>query len=137
MHRVTIIALCLGFALLAGCEPEANFVQKGEASFYSSKLEGRPTASGEPYDAKKLTAAHRHLPLGTTATVIHNDTGRSVTVRINDRGPFAKKRIIDLSLAAWRALGVPEASGITQVTVKATLDPEKAEALRSQAPGVR
>jgi rare lipoprotein A len=74
----------------------------GIASVYSD----RQTASGETMDPGALTAAHRTLPFGTEVTVINHDNGRSVVVRINDRGPFVRGRVIDLSPAAARALGV-------------------------------
>ncbi|MGE3681766.1 MAG: septal ring lytic transglycosylase RlpA family protein [Bdellovibrionales bacterium] len=72
----------------------------GVASWYSNRLHGRRTASGEPYDKNKMTAAHRSLPFGTRVRVRNTATGSSVLVRINDRGPFVRGRIIDLSYAA-------------------------------------
>ena len=79
-------------------------VREGMASFYGPGFEGRATASGERFDPADLTAAHRTLPFGTRVRVTNLDNGRSVVVRINDRGPYAKGRILDLSLAAARAL---------------------------------
>jgi rare lipoprotein A len=80
-------------------------VLRGEASFYANSLRGRPTASGEPYDPGKLTAANRTLPLGTRLRVTRLDTGKSVVVRVNDRGPFGhRSRILDLSRAAAQQL---------------------------------
>nr|WP_321910998.1 septal ring lytic transglycosylase RlpA family protein [Paraburkholderia sp. J11-2] len=84
-------------------------LQSGEASWYASKFQGRRTASGERYNGGALTAAHRTLPLGTWVRVTSLATGRSVVVRINDRGPFIAGRIIDLSWAAAKALGLPYA----------------------------
>lgn len=78
----------------------------GEASYYASGFEGRSTASGEPYRARELTAAHRSLPFGTRVKVTNLANGRSVTVRINDRGPFHRRRVIDLSRAAAERLGM-------------------------------
>ncbi len=78
---------------------------EGIASWYGPELQGRQTASGERFDMEALTAAHRSLPFGTRVTVTNLDNGRSVTVRINDRGPFIKGRIIDLSRRAARRLG--------------------------------
>lgn len=128
--------------VLAGCgetsneaKTEANFVQRGEASFYSDKLEGRPTASGEKFSQSKITAAHRHLPLGTIATVTHNETGQSIKVRINDRGPFAKGRIIDLSARARDELGFDKDRGVIQVTVKAQLTPDAASKINQKLKG--
>ncbi|MCA1768392.1 MAG: septal ring lytic transglycosylase RlpA family protein [Halomonas sp.] len=80
--------------------------QKGIASFYHDKFHGRTTASGEPFDQNQLTAAHPKLPFGTEVVVTRPDTGREVTVVINDRGPFVKGRIIDLSKRAARELGI-------------------------------
>lgn len=78
----------------------------GQASFYAKRFHGRRTASGEPHDALALTAAHRSLPFGTWVRVQSLLTGRTVNVRINDRGPFTRGRIIDLSRAAADALGM-------------------------------
>ena len=73
---------------------------RGVASWYGSDFQGSPTASGEPFNMNALTAAHRTLPLGSYARVKNLDNGRSVVVRINDRGPHARRRTIDLSYAA-------------------------------------
>lgn len=81
-------------------------VAEGVASWYGASLRGCRTASGEPFNPDALTAAHRTLPLGTRVKVTHRATGRRVVVRINDRGPFHRGRIIDLSRAAARALGI-------------------------------
>jgi rare lipoprotein A len=77
-----------------------NFVERGIASWYGSKFHGRRTSSGEPYDMYAMTAAHRRLPLPTYVEVTNLDNGRKVIVRVNDRGPFKKNRVIDLSYAA-------------------------------------
>jgi peptidoglycan lytic transglycosylase len=77
----------------------------GTASWYGKAHHGQPTASGEAYDMHALTAAHRSLPLGTRVLVTNVQNDRSVEVRINDRGPFSRGRILDLSYAAARALG--------------------------------
>lgn len=91
------------------CHMRHEIVQSGEASWYAEKFEGRLTASGERFDAGALTAAHRTLPLGSHVRVRSLATGKSVVVRINDRGPYVKKRIIDLSYAAAKALGLTDA----------------------------
>jgi len=80
--------------------PLAPLGYRGQASWYGSGFQGSPTASGEPFDMNALTAAHRTLPLGSYARVKNLDNGRSVVVRINDRGPHARRRTIDLSYAA-------------------------------------
>jgi rare lipoprotein A len=78
----------------------------GEASYYARMLEGRPTASGEVYRGRALTAAHRSLPFGTRLRVTNLANGRSVEVRVNDRGPFHRRRILDLSRSAAERLGM-------------------------------
>ena len=95
-------ALILGLAFLA---PPA-YHQVGIASWYGPGFHGKTTANGEPYDMYAFTAAHKTLPFGTVVRVVDLDTGRSVVVRINDRGPFVPGRIIDLSYAAAEALGI-------------------------------
>ncbi len=90
----------------------------GEASYYSDALTGRKTASGEPYDPKRYTAAHRSLPFGTVLRVRRKDTGHVVYVRVNDRGPFGKRRrILDLSKAAAEHLGMLR-RGIADVRIE-------------------
>lgn len=104
-----------------GATPGAT--QAGTASYYADSLAGHPTASGEPYDPRELTAAHRSLPFGTRVEVARED-GRSVVVRINDRGPFGKKkRIVDLSRAAARAIGL-DREGIATVTLRVVSVPD-------------
>jgi rare lipoprotein A len=85
--------------------PEPRALQTGKASWYGDAHHGRKTASGETFDMNALTAAHRTLPLGTRVLVTNLANGRSIEVRIDDRGPVASDRIIDLSFAAARALG--------------------------------
>lgn len=83
-----------------------GYTERGIASWYGPGFHGNKTANGERYDMRQRTAAHRTLPLGSVAQVRSLSNGRTVTVRINDRGPFAKGRIIDLSEAAAQALGM-------------------------------
>lgn len=78
----------------------------GKASYYAHKYNGRQTASGETYDMYAMTAAHRDLPFGTPIRVTNLQNGRSVVVRVNDRGPFKPGRIVDVSLAAAEQLGL-------------------------------
>jgi rare lipoprotein A len=78
--------------------------QTGRASWYGKQFHGRSTASGEPYDMFQFTAAHRQLPLGTWVRVTSLHNGRSITVRINDRGPYVGNRVIDLSYGAAQML---------------------------------
>ena len=81
-------------------------IQSGMASWYGPNFHGRTTANGERYDQHGLTAAHKELPFGTILEVVNLDNGRRVTVRINDRGPFVGRRIIDLSRGAADAIGM-------------------------------
>lgn len=80
--------------------------QSGTASFYGKRFHGRTTANGEAFDMNKMTAAHRTLPFGTIVKVTRPDNGRFIFVRINDRGPFYRNRIIDLSRKAAEKLGI-------------------------------
>jgi len=90
--------------------------ETGVASVYGDRLQGRATASGEPYDRDMLTAAHRTLPLGSRARVTNLKNNRSVIVRINDRGPRTAGRILDLSRSAAERLGVR--TGVVRVRVE-------------------
>ncbi len=92
-------------------------VQRGKASWYGRRFQGRKTASGERFDRRKLTAAHRKLRFGTRVRVTNLDNGKSVVVRINDRGPFGRGRIIDVSEAAARRLDMIRA-GVVRVKVE-------------------
>ncbi len=97
------------FIILSGCRARVDYfpegsVQTGVASWYGEEFHGKSTSSHEIYDMNDLTAAHNTLPLGTYVMVTNLDNGKSVTVRINDRGPFVKNRVIDLSYAAARAI---------------------------------
>lgn len=104
------IALAVGsLAALSACAttpPKAGrpAPEVGIASYYAKALHGRSTANGERYDMQALTAAHPRLPFGSRVRVTNLDNGRSVVVRINDRGPYVEKRVIDLSYAAAREL---------------------------------
>lgn len=91
--------------------------QSGKASYYSKKFSGRKTASGERLHKDSLTCAHRSYPFGTLLKVTNITNGQQVVVRVNDRGPFRKGRIIDLSWGAAKALGMI-AQGIAPVTVE-------------------
>ncbi len=102
-----------------GSPPVASefYTERGVASWYGEDFHEKPTATGEVYDMYALTAAHRTLPLGTWVEVIDLDTQRAVEVRINDRGPFVKNRIIDLSYGAALALGIVE-QGTAHVEIR-------------------
>ena len=86
--------------------PNAVFFQRGTASWYGPRFHGKATASGERFNTYTLTAAHRTLPFGTRVRITNLANGRSVIVRINDRGPFTRGRIIDISQAAAREIGM-------------------------------
>ena len=87
---------------------DVGIKERGIASWYGGGFNGQPTASGEIYDMEALTGAHRTLPLGTVLKVTNAENGRQVQVRINDRGPYVNGRIVDLSYAAARRLGMIE-----------------------------
>ncbi|MCB5174995.1 septal ring lytic transglycosylase RlpA family protein [Microvirga lenta] len=89
-------------------------VQSGKASWYGPGFHGKRTASGETFNTHAMTAAHRTLPFGTKVRVVNKKTGKSVVVRINDRGPYAHGRVIDLSRASAQAIGI---SGVGSVEV--------------------
>jgi rare lipoprotein A len=95
---------------------EGREIERGMASWYGEPFHGRRTASGETFNMNELTAAHKTLPFGTRVRVRHATTGKEVTVRINDRGPFAKGRVIDLSRAAAAAIGLIQ-TGVGPVVV--------------------
>ena len=109
-------------SLLPSCSrgtvpPTIPHVQFGMASWYGSAFHGQPTASGEVYDMFQLTAAHESAPFGTVAIVTNLATDRTVHVRITDRGPFAGARVLDLSYAAARRIGMVE-SGVARVRIE-------------------
>jgi rare lipoprotein A len=127
MSRLLAVALLAGLGALGGCAGaprggggKPTWSELGLASWYGADFHGRRTANGERYNMYAMTAAHKTLPLGTPVTVTRRDTGRSIRVRVNDRGPFVAGRIIDLSYAAARALGSAEA-GVVPVLVEADL----------------
>ena len=103
---------------------ESAIEQTGEASSYGQGFQGKTTASGEKFDKTNLTAAHPSLPLGTKAKVTNLDNGKSVEVRINDRGPYAKGRDIDVSQSAAKKLDIGK-TGIAPVKIEAKLSPSE------------
>jgi rare lipoprotein A len=110
MKILVVSALALSL-LLCGCAGsraarKPGACERGQASWYGGQFHGRETASGETYDKEALTAAHPRLPFGTVVCVTNLKNGWTVNVRINDRGPHAKGRIIDVSEAAARQLGM-------------------------------
>ena len=136
LHR---FCLPLSFVLIAGCfgpyqkipSSDKAQAQRGIASWYGPSFHGKPSASGEPYNMWALTAAHRTLPFGTWVQVKKVATGKTVTVKINDRGPFIKGRIIDLSYAAARKLRMI-GEGTAEVTLTILKSPQAS--IASQKP---
>lgn len=107
-------------------ESGQGYQEQGVASWYGTKFHGRRTSSGEPYDMYAMTAAHKSLPLPTYVRVRNLRNGRSIVVKVNDRGPFHDNRIIDLSYAAATKLGIlGTGTGLVEVTA---LDPRQATA---------
>lgn len=102
-------------------QPTWSQFQSGLASYYHARFDGRRTASGQRYRHTELTAAHRTLPFGTQVLVTNRDNGKQVLVTINDRGPFVKKRVIDLSGAAAEILGMKH-KGLVQVEIARRTD---------------
>ncbi|MEX0608657.1 MAG: septal ring lytic transglycosylase RlpA family protein [Balneolaceae bacterium] len=114
IHRnVTVFLLLVFSGLTASCQVvgdndirDGEFIEFGIASWYGDDFHGKPTASGETYDMEEMTAAHKTLPFNSVVRVKNRDNGKSVIVRINDRGPFVEGRVIDLSQKAAREIGI-------------------------------
>ncbi|MFN3597447.1 MAG: septal ring lytic transglycosylase RlpA family protein [Rubricoccaceae bacterium] len=104
-------------------------LHRGTASFYARSLHGRRTANGERYDHQALTAAHRTLPFGTMLRVTNERNGRSVVVRVNDRGPFHRSRVLDVSGAAAQQLGMTR-SGTARITFEVVEEPRAVRRVR-------
>lgn len=98
--------------------PSPAFPSSGLASWYGPGFHGKQTASGEFFNQEEYTAAHRRMPMGTEVFVTNLRTGRTVLVRINDRGPFVKGRVIDLSHAAARAIGLEGVEPVRMVVLE-------------------
>lgn len=163
--RFLALALLFPFFLFYGCGTAPSprhipssgypvgYVERGVASWYGPGFHGRKTANGETYDMHQLTAAHRTLPLGSVVQVRSLTNGRTVTVRVNDRGPFARNRILDLSQAGAQALdmvgrgtdqveirvvayqGRPGAMGYLRVQVASFAEQVNAQALANRLRG--
>ncbi len=114
---------------LAKTAPERPAQQRGAASYYSDRLVGRKTATGEKFSQTKYTAASRDLPLGARVTVTNHENGKSVEVTVNDRGPYVDGRVIDLSKTAARKIGIA-GHGIAAVTVEARPSSQNTAELR-------
>ena len=121
MKKTLITAALLTVLLPVGSDTLARdgsaHTQKGIASYYHDSFQGRKTASGQRYSKHRFSAAHRTLPIGTKVQVTDTKTGRSIVVKVNDRGPFARGRIIDLSREAATELGIVK-KGVAKVELK-------------------
>ena len=102
--KYILLLLILSLLVPLSSSSSENYPQYGNASWYGGKFHGRKTASGERFNKHEFTAAHRKLPFGTIVRVTNMRNGKEVYVRINDRGPFVKGRVLDLSLASAEAL---------------------------------
>ena len=114
LYIISVVAVVGAIVLWQTVGP---YYEVGIASWYGPGFQGNRTANGEIYDMNGISAAHKTLPFGTIVRVIDLETGRSVVVRINDRGPFIEGRIIDLSKGAAEKLGIVE-RGITRVGLR-------------------
>jgi rare lipoprotein A len=125
MANINRLILVLLLACIIGCSsvplkspPKwTGYKESGKASFYAMKYQFRKTASGERFNQYSKTAAHKKLPFGTKVKVTNVKNGKSVVVKINDRGPFVKGRIIDLSRSAFSSIG-NTASGVISVRIE-------------------
>ncbi|WPL18525.1 RlpA-like protein precursor [Thiorhodovibrio winogradskyi] len=114
---VGFVMLIMALPGMAAVKAAPGMVQSGIASFYHDSLHGNKTASGQVYDKNRVSAAHKSLPLGTKVKVTDLETGRSIVVKINDRGPFVRGRVIDLSRRAAAKLDMIT-RGVTRVEVE-------------------
>jgi len=126
MKYLLLLSFCFlflqGKAKQSGPSNEPDSVSKTVlATYYHRKFEGRRTTSGAKYRAKKFTAAHRTLPFGTMIKVTNPDNGKSVMVKVNDRGPFSKRLAIDLSESAAKEIGIYR-KGIAKVNLSYSLE---------------
>lgn len=122
LHKKHIGILILGILLFSSCSK--SIVQTGKASYYADKFIGRKTANGETFAKYKKTAASKTLPFGTQVRVTNLTNGKSVKVRINDRGPFVAGRDIDLSWLAAKRIGMLD-QGVAPVELKYKLPKKK------------
>jgi rare lipoprotein A len=123
MKEIWVVGIFV-LMMLSGIILQPGYDQIGIASWYGPGFHGNLTSNGETYDMHEMTAAHKTLPFNTLVRVIDLDTGDSIIVRINDRGPFIRGRIIDLSLAAAQKLGSDQ-KGIANVGLRIVESPEE------------
>jgi rare lipoprotein A len=114
---ISRLIIFLAAIAITSCSGSKKFTETGKASYYSNKFQGRKMANGDPYRKGKLTAAHKTLPFGTKVKVTNQQNGKTVKVKITDRGPHTRNRIVDLSLAAANRLDMVDA-GTAPVKLK-------------------
>ena len=135
------VALFAGSTLSCAAEPPAGdgdrhhqserlAQQQGKASFYDDSFQGKKTATGERFSQEKMTAASKDLPLGSHVTVTNKENGKSVDVKVNDRGPYVKGRVIDLSKKAANTIGIRPEDGLAPVKVEARPSSQPTEELK-------
>lgn len=117
LFTLSLIAFLISLPTMTSARVKTGHTQRGIASYYHDSLQGNRTASGEIYNKRIRSAAHKTLPLGTKVRVTKLSNGKSIVVKINDRGPFVRGRIIDLSRRAARDLGIVY-SGLAKVKVE-------------------
>lgn len=129
--ETAFVAVIIAMTLLSACahaserDYSVGYTERGYASWYGPGFHGRVTANGETYDQYGMTAAHKELPFDTMVEVTRRDTGRSVVVRITDRGPYVRGRIIDLSMEAARQLGSLK-DGVVPVNIRVVAEQKAA-----------
>lgn len=129
-----LLAACAAPQMAPVPRPTAvGYEEQGKASWYGRRHHGRPTASGEPFDMHRMTAAHRTLPLGARVVVENLENGRTAEVLINDRGPYVAGRILDLSFAAAQALGAV-GPGVIPVRVRVVELPDSVRVVGTDLP---
>lgn len=130
-----VVAACAAPPRPAPPAPErASFSEEGIASWYGPSHQGKRTANGERFDMHAFTAAHRSLPFNTVVRVTNLANGRMVRVRVNDRGPYVRARILDLSAAAATALGM-HSDGVAQVRIEAFASDQPQNRVGFRSPG--
>ncbi len=117
IHRATLRPYTVGGKTYYPTVVSVGWTQRGIASWYGPNFQGGKTSNGETYNMYAMTAAHKTLPMNTLVKVTNRNNGRSVVVRINDRGPFVRGRIVDLSYAAGRKIGI-DRTGTAPVVLK-------------------
>lgn len=120
--KISVLSVLLIIFLVLPVLASEQVRQYGNASWYGRSFHGKRTASGESFDMHEFTGAHRNLPFGTMVKVKNLRNGKEVLVRVNDRGPFIKSRIIDLSRAAATALGIVS-RGTARVSIEVITQP--------------